>query len=348
MRSELTFICQGLNMLSSLKMWMISKISIKEKKPPITKQNVFSSPYYAHFWGVRAQALAAGGLQVQGTSSSRWLQWTWHTTGHGWAPRPGWWHLSKSAFEKGQKHCVAVQRESVDKKSVKSNPADTQVRAEGGRRRRRSGCRSRGCSAAHGRGHGRANIHTAALVGPCTAAGLWHPGESCGPWRGHAGAGFWQELWLMGRTCVGAVCEGLPCGRDSTFRQWTSVRKEWQRQRTPVPHSLGGRGVGNKAVKLSLGIRGTRRKSVLGFVFGCSRFLICNNQINFPQVRSVLPMTVMGKWLPRLYLNSGAFPFYFLRLSSWGGEVREWLGGVSGSHQSRTTTASFRFGFFLN
>lgn len=34
--------------------------------------------------------------------------------------------------------------------------------------------------------------------------------------------------------------------------------------------------------------------------------------MNFPQVWSVLPMTVTGQWLPCLYLNPGVFPSYFL------------------------------------
>lgn len=75
----------------------------------------------------------------------------------------------------------------------------------------------------------------------------------------------------------------------------------------------GGRWVGNERIKLNLERRwgDMERKE---FIF-CLCLLSSHSNweyINFPQVKSILPVMVIGKWAPWMYLDPWAFPPYFL------------------------------------
>lgn len=131
--------------------------------------------------------------------------------------------------------CSSWEREGNKGKRVRNSPADTKVRAEGWEKVFQGMEQPMEEAMVEPRS-------TAALGGPHTAAGGWCPKWNCGPWRAHAGAVSWQELWPVERkphrsrfilTAHGKdpVCEGLSCGRDPTLDWGKSVRKEQQRWR---------------------------------------------------------------------------------------------------------------------
>jgi len=70
----------------------------------------------------------------------------------------------------------------------------------------------------------------------------------------------------------------------------------------PLMHRLGSQGLGkgggkvrNEGLKLNLG-KGGGREGVLVFIFVSHHpTLLIDNKVNFPQVKSVLPLTVTGK-----------------------------------------------------
>lgn len=66
---------------------------------------------------------------------------------------------------------------------------------------------------------------------------------------------------------------------------------------------------------------------------------------NFPQIKTVLPMMVTGKKSSHLSLNPQAFPFYFLPLCSWGGGMRERVGGYLTTNQGQPNTACSGHGY---
>lgn len=143
----------------------------------------------------------------------------------------------------------------------------------------------------------------------------------------HAGAGCAWQTAPCG-THIGAVCEGLSCGRDSTLELWRSVRKQSSRDELSQsdcsscsPSSLCCSGLGEVEElemkewtwtweEVGLQVRW------FGFAFvphHSTLFLIRSTLFIYlftlSQVEPVLPMTVTGKW-------SLSWPMSFSILSS--------------------------------
>lgn len=71
------------------------------------------------------------------------------------------------------------------------------------------------------------------------------------------------------------------------------------------------------------------------------------NKSNFPQVQSVLLLTVIDEWSSCLFLNPHAFLSCFVLLSCWGGGSWEggWVGGWWSTHHRNTICLKNHFSY---
>lgn len=95
----------------------------------------------------------------------------------------------------------------------------------------------------------------------------------------------------------------------------------------PYPHPVLGEVVEESGVKLSLGDTG--RKGVFNFClcFSLPRSTLMGNKFNFPQVESVLPVTVTGTPSPHVFISTHelSHPLFFPCPAE--GKASERLGG---------------------
>lgn len=97
----------------------------------------------------------------------------------------------------------------------------------------------------------------------------------------------------------------------------------------PTPHQGGGTGAGNKTLKLRVRKKGVGREVVYYFLalFLITQIYFKCLKINFPKIKCVLLMIIIGNFSACVYLNAQAFSSCFFPLPCLGEVVSEQLGG---------------------
>lgn len=122
-----------------------------------------------------------------------------------------------------------------------------------------------------------------------------------------------------------------PWNRPRQEQEKSVKRKEQQRHSCPVPLNFSVVRMWSQEQKSEAWEEQAGRGGVFNFVFVSHYptlifFQLAINEFNFPQVKSGLPMTVIGKSSLCAHLDLQAFPFYFLPILLRKGRERSLAG----------------------